>query len=509
MSDVSFKIVLQDKKRPETKHRFRGDFTYAQLTDLLSHLWGGKKKLVVEYTDEDGDDILVLTEVEWQECVRLHLKRLEESRLSSLPLALRVRQEKKVLCGKKGHHHRRQAKEGTATAEGAAVPTVPKAASAHVDVNDSVMSSDYDSDSEGIAYVTPSENSAIRRSGMNRTTSAVVSTNTSMHITPAGDHAVDAPAAILDEVSAATFTTTTATPAATAAKKADDAPAHLVEFVPRLHLSAIGRRMSRQPSSEITANDDDAALMSLLSLIFRCDATMELYHPSMSPSPLSAVMTTPPTKDARGQVHVDIDLQRVKRLAIAKANERMDTDPTQSRAILEAALQLFGNDSLVLYNLSCAAACEQNFETALMWLESALGSGYRSYETISVDHDFDNLRSDARFQALMNAYFPESIVKTEPTTPAVVPAPVSVASEAPVASTVVAPAPEPISTTTAVPAPRPVPVEDVTVIPAATPRTTTMMSVFPSMTQKEAKSLLQLANNNVNVAIDWKLGHQQ
>jgi hypothetical protein len=486
MSDVSFKIVLQDKKRPETKHRFRGDFTYAQLTDLLSHLWGGKKRLVVEYVDDEGDDILVLTEVEWQECVRLHLKHQEECGVSTLPLALRVRQEKKVLCSKKNHHHRRQVKE--ATADVAAVTTVPTAA--HVDVNASAISSDYDSDSdEGHAYVTPSESSAIRRSAMNRSSSAMGSTNTSMHVAPSGEHALDASPSTVPPAAVKTASEASgATPAAAAAApqppkfSADD---HVIDVVPRLHLSAIGRPMNRQSTSGVTDNVDDAALMSLLSLIFNCDAALELYHPSVQPSPLSAVMSTPARKDEHGQVHVDIDLQRVKKLAIAKANERMDTDPTQSRAILEAALQHFGNDPLVLYNLSCAAACEHNNETAMMWLESALVAGYRSYETISVDHDFDNIRSEARFQTLMNVFFPESIIKSPK------------ASAAPAA----APA-------AAIPVPATVPVVDVTVIPAATPRTNTVMSVFPNMSQKEAKSLLSLANNNVKIAIDWKLGQQ-
>jgi hypothetical protein len=494
MSDVSFKIVLQDKKRPETKHRFRGDFTYAQLTDLLSHLWGGKKRLVVEYVDDEGDDILVLTEVEWQECVRLHLKHQEECGVNTLPLALRVRQEKKVLCSKKNHHHRRQVKE--ATADVAAVTTVPTAA--HVDVNASAISSDYDSDSdEGHAYVTPSESSAIRRSAMNRSSSAMGSTNTSMHVAPSGEHPLGTsstvpPAAVktADEASGAT-------PAAAAEDtqppkfSADD---HVIDVVPRLHLSAIGRPMNRQSTSDVTDNVDDAGLMSLLSLIFNCDAALELYHPSVQPSPLSAVMSTPAQKDEHGQVHVDIDLQRVKKLAIAKANERMDTDPTQSRAILEAALQHFGNDPLVLYNLSCAAACERNNETAMMWLESALVAGYCSYETISVDHDFDNIRSEARFQTLMNVFFPESIINSPKASAAPAAAPAAIAVSDPATSSISVPAP--------------VPVVDVTVIPAATPRTNTVMSVFPNMSQKEAKSLLSLANNNVNVAIDWKLGQQ-
>jgi hypothetical protein len=121
------------------------------------------------------------------------------------------------------------------------------------------------------------------------------------------------------------------------------------------------------------------------------------------------VMPTPPFRDAQGQVHVDINLETLKCLTIQKATEAMDVDPVYSRTLLESALQLYGNDMIIQYNLACSAACERNRDAALMWLEAALAAGYQQQNVIENDHDLDYIREDPKFVALMNSYFPQTV----------------------------------------------------------------------------------------------------
>ena len=69
---LCFKVTLV-RKNAATLHRFRGAFTWDEFQSVVSHLWSCRR-LRVEYTDEEGDAIVVGSPLEWEECIRLHVE---------------------------------------------------------------------------------------------------------------------------------------------------------------------------------------------------------------------------------------------------------------------------------------------------------------------------------------------------------------------------------------------------------------------------------------------------
>jgi hypothetical protein len=58
--------------------------------------------------------------------------------------------------------------------------------------------------------------------------------------------------------------------------------------------------------------------------------------------------------------------------------------------------------SLVMYNLACLDAIDGEIEGAFVWLEGAVSSGYTDAEWMAEDADLEPLRSDARFDELLD-----------------------------------------------------------------------------------------------------------
>jgi tetratricopeptide (TPR) repeat protein len=63
--------------------------------------------------------------------------------------------------------------------------------------------------------------------------------------------------------------------------------------------------------------------------------------------------------------------------------------------------QGFGHFHHTAYHIACAYAIMNKHEQAIKWLESAANDGFPCYVLFSQDHNLDNLRQDARFQALL------------------------------------------------------------------------------------------------------------
>jgi adenylate cyclase len=66
------------------------------------------------------------------------------------------------------------------------------------------------------------------------------------------------------------------------------------------------------------------------------------------------------------------------------------------------ALAADPEDSGVLYNVACSFSLMGKTEEALQCLERAVDCGFGHKSWLEHDSDFDPLRSDPRFQALVN-----------------------------------------------------------------------------------------------------------
>ena len=61
----------------------------------------------------------------------------------------------------------------------------------------------------------------------------------------------------------------------------------------------------------------------------------------------------------------------------------------------------FGHFHHTAYHIACAYAIMNRQEEAIKWLESVSTDGFPCYILFARDHNLDNLRQDARFQALL------------------------------------------------------------------------------------------------------------
>ena len=61
----------------------------------------------------------------------------------------------------------------------------------------------------------------------------------------------------------------------------------------------------------------------------------------------------------------------------------------------------FGHFHHTAYHIACAYAIMNKHEQAIKWLESVANDGFPCYVLFERDHNLDNLRQDARFQALL------------------------------------------------------------------------------------------------------------
>jgi len=69
---------------------------------------------------------------------------------------------------------------------------------------------------------------------------------------------------------------------------------------------------------------------------------------------------------------------------------------------LEEALELAGSEAIVHYNLACYWSLAGNRKLALKYLAQALDIDPNYRDLVPEEHDFDAIRSDPEFQALMS-----------------------------------------------------------------------------------------------------------
>ncbi|MGC3970814.1 MAG: hypothetical protein QM775_26830 [Pirellulales bacterium] len=79
---------------------------------------------------------------------------------------------------------------------------------------------------------------------------------------------------------------------------------------------------------------------------------------------------------------------------------------TEALDIDRRLARLAPTDSVVLYNLACSLSRNEHFEESLVALRKALELGYDDFEYLELDGDFDSLRSDPRYQSLVEEFSP-------------------------------------------------------------------------------------------------------
>jgi tetratricopeptide (TPR) repeat protein len=87
---------------------------------------------------------------------------------------------------------------------------------------------------------------------------------------------------------------------------------------------------------------------------------------------------------------------------------------TEAKEVLQKALALNPQSATAKYNLACWYSIHREIDLALEYLKESIDSGYRYHWLNSAkdDPDFDNIRQDERFQALLNLP-PESSLREE------------------------------------------------------------------------------------------------
>jgi len=76
----------------------------------------------------------------------------------------------------------------------------------------------------------------------------------------------------------------------------------------------------------------------------------------------------------------------------------------ESMQIDQRWVRLRPADPLAHYNLACTYALLKQSELAITTLRKAVECGYRDFRHIREDRDFDSIRKDPRFRALLREY---------------------------------------------------------------------------------------------------------
>jgi adenylate cyclase len=112
--------------------------------------------------------------------------------------------------------------------------------------------------------------------------------------------------------------------------------------------------------------------------------------------------------------------QEVIMEGISKAKKQLQLDPTDKRVLslapgsmydigqkeeafqmINKALDIYPEDAGVLINAACLFAKDHNKEKALTLLEKVMGKGFGKRDWIEHDPDYDSIRDEPRFQALL------------------------------------------------------------------------------------------------------------
>jgi len=85
----------------------------------------------------------------------------------------------------------------------------------------------------------------------------------------------------------------------------------------------------------------------------------------------------------------------------------------EGKNLLLKLLECFPNDRIGLYNLACAESLLGNVDQALSVLEKAIDVGYRDFDHILNDTDFDNIKNHDGFKRILGKYINLNEIKTD------------------------------------------------------------------------------------------------
>ncbi|MCS7270771.1 MAG: hypothetical protein NZ703_06775 [Gemmataceae bacterium] len=94
----------------------------------------------------------------------------------------------------------------------------------------------------------------------------------------------------------------------------------------------------------------------------------------------------------------------VEVLQILAQHYRLRDRQREGLAVDLRLAELRPNDPRIYYNLACRYALLRQTEQALRTLRRALELGYRDFQYLEQDQDWDHLRKDHRFQKLLREF---------------------------------------------------------------------------------------------------------
>jgi len=374
---TAFKLALEHGGRQPftTYHRFSGRFTFDEVSALVSHLWGGSKRLVVAYTDDEGDEIVVTSGIEWSECLRLHHETsVGEGRH---PLLLRVKRVTWV--GRSGRPASRAKRDV---------------------VSDGDANEDEEEDAEDTGSEDSETSASIRFNSASARLSKIQALRGEASAATREQHADPVVAAETEGgdapefVSEATHITT---------PKTDSNAHHLrVQLIEPTTSDSQGCDFA----SEVPASD----WIRLLSAVFHCDAATILDSEDLGP--LSAVAS----RDANGDVCVDAEELKCLCLNYAQSLSTKEDADTATN-LLKLSVSVMPSSWILKYSLARVHARANRFDEALDLLEHVVVSNNSLDKQLFNVRDFDDLRTLPRFLLLAGA-----CDETSPSQPAARPA---------------------------------------------------------------------------------------
>jgi len=464
---TAFKLALEHGGRQPftTYHRFSGRFTFDEVSALVSHLWGGSKRLVVAYTDDEGDEIVVTSGIEWSECLRLHHETsVGEGRH---PLLLRVKRVTWV--GRSGRPASRAKRDV---------------------VSDGDANEDEEEDAEDTGSEDSETSASIRFNSASARLSKIQALRGEASAATREQHADPV-------VAAETEGGSTATP------KTGTIP------VPRLHLSVVSRMQngSVQTSASVENACQSDDLLCLLSAVTSMDAATALFKGEYTGA--LSMMVSRTVNPVTGEVGVDVDMRKLEELCLAYSATR---DDDAQAMFLELALRVFPKSPFLWYDMTCALARRGRLDDALSALRTSLQCGLKARQMILSEECLAPLRSTNSFHEMTALHFPESgdathitaTPKPEGNSDSAIPTAASQQAEDVVAGLESSPVPRDLSPATepAAAAPSAASAWDV-ILP--TPRTGLVHTVFPHMALGEVRGLLSRAEGDVSRAINIQL----
>jgi len=179
-------------------------------------------------------------------------------------------------------------------------------------------------------------------------------------------------------------------------------------------------------SSSSTSSKDQVPQAKLQLLAGSVPSLLEKYFegkqvlPENIPEWLTPAMTvkevSPPNFDL--DINVPMLFYIIHQKAIDLLNSKTTANYLKAKFFLLDCLMMFPEHSIALYNLACAESLMGHNTDALYYLKKAVQSGYKKWQRMELDTDFDNIRSDPEYQNLISSLKKETETETQTQTQA-------------------------------------------------------------------------------------------